>query len=91
MLYSDTSYVWGCDSVSVPRDSEHAIAAGFNDEFMFAILDSATRNDVLDASVTAVPSSNALEGRAVGSEDHGLAVGIKLNYATSQDLTLQER
>ena len=73
------SYVRRINRVTGPRYTKHAVAAGLDDDFMLSSLDCGGRNDVLDATVAAISSRDALEGGAVRGEDHGLAARIKLN------------
>ena len=74
------TYIGMLDGVTVPRNTKHAVAAGFNHEFVLSGLDDVSRNDIFDATVTAVASSNALERGAIGRVDHGFAARIELDY-----------
>jgi hypothetical protein len=48
------TYIRGGDSVPVPWVTEHAVAAGLDDEVVAAMYTCDSGDDVLDAAITAV-------------------------------------
>ena len=85
------TYVRRGNGVAVPGDTEHAVAAGLDHEFMLSRLDDVSRNDIFDATVTTVAPGNALERGAVGRVDHGFAARIKLDYMREVTTEREER
>lgn len=52
------SYIRGSDGVAVPGDTEHAVAAGLDDELVSALLACSLWDNVFDAAVSTVPASD---------------------------------
>jgi len=57
----DDVYIRRLDGVSIPRDTEHPIAAGLNDEFVIALYLHIVWDDILHATVASKATSYAWE------------------------------
>ena len=56
--FGDNAYIGGRNGITVPWDTKHAVTARLDHELVLASLDDIVWNNVLNAAVTAIASSD---------------------------------